>query len=471
MTCRFTFQSSRVGLRREAAAWVVAALITACQLGACSSESTNQAPPCTAGDSLVCSGPNGCDGVRACRSDGSGYGECVCKDGGAGSGGTAGSGGSPGGGAGGSPGGGGTGATGGLAGTGGASDAALDADAPIDAPVDAPTDTATDATCGGANLATDPKNCGACGYACVGGRSCAAGRCTPAWLPLPATGAPTPRVSHAAVALGGKALFFGGSPFPQAASFADGAAYDPATGSWSAISSMSAGRCGHAAVSGGAKAYVFGGLSNCASGTSVVATTEAFDGAAWSSPSPGGAPGGRYNASAAWTGTRMFVFGGSSSTASYTAQTALLDPGGNAWSVSTCALSGCERAVAVAFVDSGFVRLMGGAGGNAPAGLQFNLSTSAWSAWALPAGTPTLYGLSADDGARLFVPTDGGGCGSVKVMAYSRATNSWTTDSAPAVTGLAPGPSAWVGGEMITWGGSCGGAATAVGGRYQPPAP
>lgn len=464
--------------------------MTAGILEACSSSSVNEGQQCTAGDTAACTGPSGCVGARTCASGN--WGECACADSGAGTGGmggavggTGGTGGAGGTGAiggigasGGTNGVGGTGgATGGMGGTGGATGGiggtggTGGADAGGDGSADASKDGPVDGSCGGANLSSDAANCGACGYACLGGRSCSAGRCVPAWLPLSGTGAPAARVSHAAVTLGGKALFFGGSPYPQAASLADGAAFDPATGNWSSIAPMGTARCGHAAVSSGSKAYVFGGLTTCSVTTTAVNTTESFDGATWSNPNPSGAPGERFNAATAWTGTKMFVFGGSSNAQPYTAQTALLDPVGNSWSVSTCPLSGCERGAALAFLDSGVVRVMAGAGGNAPAGLQFTLGTSTWSNWTTPLGTPVASAGLADDGTRLFEPIDAGGCGKVIVHIYSRGAGTWTTDTAAAPSGMAAGPSTWVGGEMITWGGYCGSGATAVGGRYQPPAP
>ena len=51
-------------------------------------------------------------------------------------------------------------------------------------------------SCATDKLQTDSFNCGACGYICVNGRSCVGGRCTPAWLPVTTTNAPTARIRH-----------------------------------------------------------------------------------------------------------------------------------------------------------------------------------------------------------------------------------------------------------------------------------
>jgi len=56
------------------------------------------------------------------------------------------------------------------------------------------------------------------------------------------------------------------------------------------------------------------------------------------------------------------------------------------------------------FVDSGVVHIWGGGGyGDAPAGIQYDLTTGIWSKWALPDDTLNrLSGEYADDGRRIY---------------------------------------------------------------------
>jgi hypothetical protein len=93
----------------------------------------------------------------------------------------------------------------------------------------------------------------------------------------------------------------------------DGAAYDPATNSWSAINSSGApaARSAPAFVWTGSRMLVWGGR-----GTSYYSDGASYDAGAntWSASSNAGAPAARYLPSTVWTGTRMVVWGGLGST-------------------------------------------------------------------------------------------------------------------------------------------------------------
>lgn len=360
-------------------------------------------------------------------------------------------------------------------------------DSGIDAgPADSGTDASGDAgcthtVCGGScvDLAVDPMNCGACGYAAVNGRTCSSGRPSPAWQPISAAGAPPARTRHAGAFLGGVFVVTGGSATQFGLGTSDVGYYSPSSNTWSPGPSLVTARCSHGSVASSLRVYVFGGLSDCSSGGTTGPGHESYNPspAKWSTISLPGEPALRYNMAIAWIEpNKMFVYGGSNALPSVsTGGVASFGGGVGSWSDASCGLSGCARGGYLgAFVDSGLVRVWGGTG--SPGGLQYNIATSAWSAWALPAGTPSpMPQRYADDGRRIFYLQGSGSCpGTVSVLAYDRLTGSWAAADTSAVpAGLsAEAAAAWTGSELVAWSGACGsGAPGSVGGRYQPPAP
>lgn len=332
-----------------------------------------------------------------------------------------------------------------------------------------------DAVSGGAgvpsclDVQTSDANCGACGYACVNGRHCAAGRCAPAWQPLSANGQPDLRTRHAAAAAKGKYVVLGGTPVLGGVGMSSAAAYDPATNAWSTLPSLNSARCAHQAVSAGDTILTFGGLSDCGDGTTTTPGLESFDGTGWSAVDAPGEPEHRYDFAAIWTGTALFVYGGGTNGQSAIASGGLFTPSSASWSEVSCSLgSTCARSGTFSvFREGGSIRVWG-QGSNSP-GFTYDLNGRYWSTWAVPPGSAGhMAGRYADDGRRIYFLKD------VNIVSvYDRKTSSWlANDTAAMPSGFCTeAAAAWTGSELVAWSGSCGGGPVAVGGRYQPAAP
>jgi hypothetical protein len=328
--------------------------------------------------------------------------------------------------------------------------------------------------CGDVQLSD--ANCGACGYACVNGRHCAAGRCSPAWQALSTDNAPTPRTAHAAGFVGTKYVVLGGSLIVQGSAVSTSAAYDVSSNAWTHLAPLNGARCAHQAVSTGDAILTFGGLTDCGNGTTIGPGLERFTlsnntAGMWSTINAANAPPNRYAFAATWTGNSLFVYGGGTNTQPAVASGALFSPSGSTWSDASCALSGCERGgIYSTFRDGDVVRVWGGGPfGSAPAGLIYDLIGQSWSAWTVPEGTAEhLAERFADDGRRIYFLK-----GMDVVTVYDRRTSSWlANDTAAMPSGFCnEGAAAWTGSELVAWSGSCGGAPVSVGGRYQPAAP
>jgi hypothetical protein len=325
------------------------------------------------------------------------------------------------------------------------------------------------------DVQTTSAHCGACGYACVNGRTCAGGRCTPAWLPMTTTGAPSARNSASpgiGAAVGGKLVVAGGT-VGCGVSLASGGIYDSPTDTWAAIPALNNARSQYQLVSSGTDVYAYGGLSDCGNGTTQLATLERWKpgDAAWSVLSGTNPPAQRYANEAVWTGSKLFIYGGSSGSAPHVSSGAVYDPGLNAWSDASAPDATYERNDAWTIVDQGYIRFWGTNGGNAPANIQYQISNGAWSAWAPPAAFPTMLGNHVDDGRRVMLLA--GSCSTnIDVTLYDRNTQTAVVDTATSPAGMSPDPAvAWSGSEMLVWSGFCASGPSTVGGRYQPPAP
>ena len=156
---------------------------------------------------------------------------------------------------------------------------------------------------------------------------------TDTWATTTTTGAPMGRRFHTAVWTGTRMLVWGGLGGTTAVNtlyFDSGAAYDPATDAWTPMTAAGAptARYGHTAVWSGTKMAVWGGI-NREMGLAMN-SGGLFDPATntWTTMTTAGAPSGRFEHTAVWTGTAMVVWGGSASSGGTSASTLSTATGG-----------------------------------------------------------------------------------------------------------------------------------------------
>lgn len=361
----------------------------------------------------------------------------------------------------------------------GARDAgAPDAAAPVDAAPDVP---AGSVTCSGhlVDLDSDPSHCGACDYACAGGRSCQSGRCTPAWVKASTVGQPSRRFRHGAAMSNSRVLISGGALTSNSGSLGDTFFYNPTPDSWSPGPPLNQSRCGHTSVGINGKVHVFGGLSDCASGGSVGPAMEEYAPGtnSWQVVAASSEPVLRYNGSAlVTTAGDLLVFGGSGGAFSNTASAAKYVSSSQSWADVSCDLPGCATSCAGLFSwDATSVVAWGG---SVPiAGAQLNLTTGSWAPWTRPAGGPSLPTQYAEDDGHWYVLTGNTSdeCPTtVTAWVFDKKKGAWTSDPSASPSGIAISTSnsnqtVWTGQELFVWSGRCD--PQGVGWRYQPRAP
>ena len=214
------------------------------------------------------------------------------------------------------------------------------------------------------------------------------------WGPIPATGAPSGRHRHTAVWTGREMIVWGG--MASAANglalegFQDGARFDPVANKWTPMSTSGApiGRCNHTAVWTGKQMIVWGGiggndLQNPRSDGGL------YDPAndTWLPMTLTDAPDARAGHSAVWTGKEMIVWGGGSTGGHY-------DPVKDAWSPTEYVNAPASRSQHTAVWTGREMVVWGGTSSRGPSfstndGGAYNPTTHAWVPMATIPWVPT----------------------------------------------------------------------------------
>jgi hypothetical protein len=245
--------------------------------------------------------------------------------------------------------------------------------------------------------------------------------------------------------------------------------YDPATNTWSAISSSGApvSRERHTAVWTGSKMIVWGGWD----GANPLGTGGLYDPATntWTTVTTSGAPEARYWHAAVWTGAKMIVWGGRPAGAGYpsTDTGGIYDPTTNSWAATSTTGAPTGRVFPTAVWARSKMIVWGGNDGDyADTGGAYDPVTGIWSA-TTTSGAPSgrQYHTAVWTGSRMVV---WGGAGVSLATtntggAYDPEAETWTS------TTLTGAPIArfyhtavWTGSRMVVWGGRESGSTTAV---------
>ena len=203
------------------------------------------------------------------------------------------------------------------------------------------------------------------------------------WLPLNSTGAPSERYNNAAVWTGSRMLVWGGRN--NTGILSDGALYDPASDSWSALglSGAPAARYDAASVVAGNTVLVWGGQGATGAlgdGASLALTSGVPS--AWSAITTTGAPSARSGHAAAWTGSKLIVWGGIQG-GTYLNDGGIYDPAvgqGGTWAaMSTTGAPAARENHAAVWTGSELVVIGGeGVSGSLADSHAYNPATDTW---------------------------------------------------------------------------------------------
>jgi hypothetical protein len=280
------------------------------------------------------------------------------------------------------------------------------------------------------------------------------------WTYTSIMGAPAGRGRHTAVWTGTRMIVWGGYhvSFPGFPNWHQtGGQYDPVGNSWTPMTTTGAPspRDQHTAVWTGTRMIVWGGAFGTTLPQQYQQTGGQYDPVAnsWTPTTTTGAPSGRSNHAAVWTGSRMIVWGGNGLFGAFPVG-AQYDPVGDSWTASTA--TGAQGGGPTAVWTGSRMIVWGGSNG----GGQYDPVGDSWMPTTTTgAPSPRLGHTLVWTGSRMIVW--GGKNGSVLLNTggqYDPVGDSWTattTTEAPSARELHT--AVWTGSHMIVWGGSGGG--------------
>ena len=293
------------------------------------------------------------------------------------------------------------------------------------------------------------------------------------WLPVSVANAPEPRIWHTAVWTGSRMIIWGGRN--GVADFGNGGQYDPVSDSWSSIPASGAPfpRNGHTAVWTGSRMVIWGGTDFNHGVPIYLGSGARYDpvSGTWMSVASSGLES-RSKHTAVWTGSRMIIWGGWNSSFPINYDNgARYDPVGDTWSPITTTGAPPGRREHTAIWTGSRMIIWGGVGPAGSNGALYDPATDQWTP-SSPVLEPARFGHTAVwTSSRMIVW--GGRAGSIATMSnngvrYDPATDTLTQTADGEGTTSAPG--VWTGSLMIFWGrtDTVGGLTEPFGARYDP---
>ena len=299
---------------------------------------------------------------------------------------------------------------------------------------------------------------------------------TDSWAPTD-TGLLAPRTKPSVVWTGSELIVWGGEDV-LGEPYGDGARYEPATDTWTPTSPIAApqARSSHTAVWAGDRMLVWGG--EVGHGVVFTNTGAAYEPItdAWTALSVSGAPRPRFHHTAVWTGARMLVWGGENESEPSLGDGGRYDPAANTWNAISTSGAPPPRTLHTAVWSGSEMIVWGGDGvGVGRSGGRYNPVSDTWMATTIVGAPLQQHSHSAVwSGNEMIVwggcrsdagpPFDAGG-------RYDPSTDAWRLNSTVDAPGQREGHQAlWTGSLMLVWGGrECAEtAAESPGGRFDP---
>jgi N-acetylneuraminic acid mutarotase len=286
------------------------------------------------------------------------------------------------------------------------------------------------------------------------------------WTPLPSAGAPSPRVGQTAVWTGSEMIVWGGArSLDDETGLDDGARYNPTTNRWTPLPrSPLSPRGDHVAVWTGKVMLVWGGLSGPDAKPNLLTDGAAYNPATntWTLLPAAGAPSGRENETAVWDGKELLIWGGTRGTgtsAKYLNDGVRYDPAANRWSPIAAAGAPVGRISHTAVWTGKEMLVFGGTGatGLLADGGRYDPVANTWKPIAASDVVGPRSGHTAVWTGSTMLVWGGSGHlsrgGVSSGASYNPATNAWTALPDSPLAGRVLQIAEWTGKEMIVWGG------------------